>query len=236
MVCVIRTPPYPLAPPPRPSLEGLKSRRTRTAHPPLQPEGGRKSEGYSNGSLQKNARYATSRRGSTRGHSMLSRRLVQSRYSPSTLLVRSRYGLVTCGQKAAPTLKRARCANAIALLARDLTVVAPLYRSTLAFWARRRTICAWPGESTRKAAAKGRRGRRLQPRRPTREAGRRGQARRSFQFRHGQRERPHKGAASPCTTSTSVIPLYHPLPYLFLLLPILLHFPPLPGKSGLRAY
>ena len=50
------------------------------------------------------------------------------------------------------------------------------------------------------------------------------------------KERPHTGAASLSTTSTSVIPLYHPLPYLFLLLLILLHFPPLPAKSGLSAY
>ena len=62
VVCVIRTPPHPLAPPPRPSPGGLKSRRTRTTHPPLQPEGGRKSEGDSNGSLQKRTpRYESSR-------------------------------------------------------------------------------------------------------------------------------------------------------------------------------
>ena len=49
------------------------------------------------------------------------------------------------------------------------------------------------------------------------------------------KERLDTGAAWLSTTSTSVISLSHPLPCLFLFVPILLHFPPLPGKSGPRA-
>ena len=58
-----------------------------------------------------------------------------------------------------------------------------------------------------------------------------------FRFsRAMDKERSHTGAASLSTTFNSGIPLYQPFPSLFLLLLILLHFPPLPAKSGLSAY
>ena len=52
----------------------------------------------------------------------------------------------------------------------------------------------------------------------------------------GQKERPDTEAAWLSPTSISVISLVHPLPCLFLLLPILLYFPPVPAKSRRRAY